>query len=115
MYHLFSMHDAKSHDVATTARESVELKRAACRAPWPNTALACLGFGLLVGARVMKRLLVLTAVALSIGAQGCKHCGVCGGGAPTAVYRPPCPAPACAPTCGAPSGGYVVSGPTTTT
>ena len=43
----------------------------------------------------MKRLLILTAASLAAGAAGCKHCGLCGGGAATSVFRPPC-APACA-------------------
>jgi hypothetical protein len=64
----------------------------------------------------MKRLLILTAVSLSAGALGCKCCGLCGGGAPTAVYRPPCPTPACGAgaTYGSAPGGYVVPGATST-
>jgi hypothetical protein len=61
----------------------------------------------------MKRLLILSAVSLSAGAMGCKCCGLCGGGAPTAVYRPACPTPACAPACGSP-GAYVAPGATST-
>ena len=43
----------------------------------------------------MKRLLILTAASLAVGA-GCNHCGLCGGGGATSVYRPPSCAPACA-------------------
>jgi hypothetical protein len=63
----------------------------------------------------MKRLLILTAVSLSASALGCKCCGLCGGGAPTAAYRPPCPTPACGtPAYGGTSGTYVVPGATST-
>lgn len=59
----------------------------------------------------MKRLVILTAAVLVAGVTGCKHCGLCGGGGGTAVYRPACPSP-----CGTgvdpypASGGYAVPG-----
>jgi hypothetical protein len=61
----------------------------------------------------MKRLLILTAVTLSAGTLGCKNCGLCGGGAPTAAYRPTCPAPCGAPSYGTP-GAYAMPGTTST-
>jgi hypothetical protein len=45
--------------------------------------------------RIMKRLLILTAASLAA-CTGCKHCGLCGGGGATSVYRPPSCTPACA-------------------
>jgi hypothetical protein len=61
----------------------------------------------------MKRLMILTAVALMAAAGGCKNCGLCGGGS-TGVYRPACPSSPCAggvPTYPAP-GAYTVPGAT---
>jgi hypothetical protein len=45
--------------------------------------------------RIMKRLLILTAVSLAA-CSGCNCCGLCGHGGATSVYRPPSCTPACA-------------------
>jgi hypothetical protein len=68
----------------------------------------------------MKRFLILAVGVLMAGSAGCKCCGLCGGGAPTAVYRPTCPPPCTGveayPAAGtyAPAGTYAVPGATTT-
>lgn len=55
----------------------------------------------------MKRLLILSIVALAAGSAGCKHCSWCGGGGGTTAYRPCTPAPTCCP----PSDGTVMAAP----
>jgi hypothetical protein len=119
MYHLFNVQDA-----ATRARGEFRPRE---RLHFEARGVEFLGPGagnawrlVLVEQRTMKRLVILSAVALSAGAAGCKHCGVCGGGAPTAVYRPACPAPACtgAPSFSSPAysapGAYTVPDATST-